>query len=252
MDNIFTLESVSYSYPGGQQALNEITLDIAPGERIVILGANASGKTTLLRILDALIYPTTGRFSAFGHEITEHSIESTEFSRYFRSQVAFLFQNIDAQLFCSTVREELAFGPRHLSMEESKIVQRISEFLDIFRLREIADRPPQTLSGGEKRRTGLAAVLMTAPSVLLLDEPTSGLDPRNRVFLINMLKELSSAGKTVITATHDLELAGVIANRAIILGEDHKIAADGDIASLLGNSDLLSKVNLIAPHAPDY
>lgn len=251
MDCIFTLKSVDYSYPDGRQALHGITLDIVPGERIAVLGANASGKSTLLQILDALIYPTAGRFSAFGHEITERSVEGTEFSRYFRSQVAFLFQNIDAQLFCSTVREELAFGPRHLGMEESKIVQRINDFLDIFRLKEIENRPPQTLSGGEKRRTGLAAALMAAPSVLLLDEPTSGLDPRNQVFLINMIKELSTAGKTVITATHDLELAGVIANRAIILGEDHKIAADGDIASVLRNSRLLSKVNLIALCTPD-
>lgn len=247
-NNIFTIESVDYSYPNGQQALHDITFSIAPGERVAILGANASGKSTLLQLMDALIYCKRGRLTAFGQGITERSVEGTEFGRYFRRQVAFLFQNVDAQLFCSTVEDELAFGPRHLGMDEDKIVQRIESFLDIFNLRDILKRSPQTLSGGEKRRVGLAAVLTVSPSVLMLDEPTSGLDPRSRTFLIDTLQELSSTGKTLIIATHDLELAGDVTDRTIVLGEDHRIYTDAPVTSVLRDHDLLSRVNLVHLH----
>ncbi|HOM73421.1 MAG TPA: ABC transporter ATP-binding protein, partial [Armatimonadota bacterium] len=190
MDVVFSLEHANFTYPDGQTGLENISFQIAQGERVAILGANASGKSTLLYILDALLYPTAGSAKAFGKELTEKSVEGSSFGKFFRQQVAFLFQNVDAQLFCPTVEDELAFGPRHLGFSEVETADRVNDMLNMFQLIKIRSRSPQTLSGGEKRRVGLAAVLTVGPSVLLLDEPTSGLDPRSRVFLVESLIEL--------------------------------------------------------------
>lgn len=247
-DTIFQADCISYVYPGGQAALDNISLKIRAGEQVALLGANASGKSTLLRLLDGLLFPCEGRVIAFGEELSEQSLDGTFFGRFFRSQIAFLFQNVDAQLFCPTVKEELAFGPRHIGLSEKEIAHRIEGMVAMFRLEDVLDRSPQSLSGGEKRRVGLAAILAVGPSVVMLDEPTTGLDPRNRAFLMDTLIELSDAGKTIIVATHDLELAHVVASRGIVLSEDHQIAADTDIHGVLADVSLLSDVNLVHIH----
>ena len=249
MDETFALDRASYTYPGGQPGLTDATLRIRAGEQVAILGANASGKSTLLRLLDALIFSTSGKVSAFGRELSEASTDGTAFGRFLRQQVAFLFQNVEAQLFCATVEEELGFGPRHLGVPEDKIVERIGQICNMFRLGEIRRRSVQSLSGGEKRRVGLAAVLAVGPSVVLLDEPTAGLDPRNRALLVDALLDLADAGKTLVVATHDLELASEVASRAVVLGEDHTIVADGDIGPIIADSELLAEVNLVHLHS---
>jgi cobalt/nickel transport system ATP-binding protein len=155
---------------------------------------------------------------------------------------------VDAQLFCSTVDDELAFGPRHLGMSEDEICRRTEDLVALFNLSEIRGRQPQHLSGGEKRRVGLASVLAVGPSVVLLDEPTSGLDPRNRAFLVDMLLGLSDAGRTVVIATHDLDLARDVTTKSVVISEDHCLAAAGETSSVLDDLDLLEKVNLIHVH----
>lgn len=248
MPPIFSMDHISYAYSDNQPGVIDISMEIKQGEQVVILGANASGKSTLLRLLDGLIFSTSGTVNAFGQSLSERSMDGTPFGRFFRQQVAFLFQNTDAQLFCSSVEEELAFGPRHLGMPESETARRTQDMIEMFRLGQIRHRPPQMLSGGEKKRVGLAAILAVGPSVILLDEPTAGLDPRNRAFLVDTLLDLSEAGKTVIVATHDLSLAKSISRRAVVLGEDHEIAADGPVEDILSDLDLLASVNLVHVH----
>ncbi len=252
MKEIFRVDNAAYSYPSGQAALEGVSLSVAEGEKIALLGANASGKSTLLSILDGLVFPTSGEAYAFGEMLSERTLDGTEFGRFFRRQVAFLFQNVDAQLFCSSVEEELSFGPRHLGMNEKEIKERTEDLVEVFRLEKIRTRAPQTLSGGEKRRVGLAAVLAVGPSVVMLDEPTSGLDPRNRAFLIDCLRELGDAGKTIVIATHDLELAHDVADRGIILTENHKVASDGPIHGILSSHELLERVNLVHVHTHSH
>jgi cobalt/nickel transport system ATP-binding protein len=122
------------------------------------------------------------------------------------------------------------------------------EVLEMIGITKLKDRAPHTLSGGEKKKVSIATVLATNPDVLLLDEPTAGLDPRTQLWLIELLQELGKAGKTIITATHDLDTVEHISKRAIVMGEDHKIVVDGDVEMVMNNLELLLSTNLIHEH----
>lgn len=247
LDPAFFLEKVSFHYPGGEIGLSEIDLSIEQGERIVLLGANGSGKSTLLKVLDGLAFPQAGVVRAFGRVVDEKRLNGDGFNHWFRQQVGFVFQNSDAQLFSANVFEEIAFGPLHMDLTQAQVRQRVAEALEFFGLGHLKDRPPFKLSGGEKRKVALASVLAINPGVLILDEPTSGLDPRTQRWLIDMLIRLGSTGKTLVTATHDLEIVEEIADRVLVFGEDHRIVASGSPQEILSDKPLLLRVNLIDP-----
>jgi cobalt/nickel transport system ATP-binding protein len=143
------------------------------------------------------------------------SIEDSEFRSYFRRKVGFVFRNSDVQLFMPTVFEEIAFGPLQLDLLREDVMSRVGDVMEMMDLKRLRDRAPYTLSGGEKK-VCIASVLVNNPDVLLLDEPTAGLDPRTQLWLIELLQELGRAGKTVITATHDLDIIEQISNRAVV------------------------------------
>jgi cobalt/nickel transport system ATP-binding protein len=241
-----------YSYANGALVLNDVTLDFQPGERTVVLGANGTGKSTLLSLLDGLVFPKSGSIHAFGRPLSEDAFEDRVFSMDFRKRVAFVFQNPDVQLFSSSVWDDVAFGPLQMGYSPSAIKTIVDGLLGMLRISNLRDRAPYTLSDGQKKKVAIASSLATDPDVLLLDEPTSGLDPRTQVWLIELLWELHKKGKTIIAATHDLSIAGDIADRAIVLSEDHTIAADGPFRDIIGNDDLLLKVNLIHEHAHQH
>ncbi len=250
-ETIFELRGVSYSYLGKIDALKGVSLKICRGEQIAIMGANGSGKSTLLAILDALIYPTSGKFYAFGREVTEDlfdSVKEDDFRSYFRKRVGFVFQNSDVQLFSPTVYDEVAFGPLQLDLSPEAVRARVDEVLEFAGITKLRDRAPHTLSGGEKKKVCIASVLATNPDVLLLDEPTAGLDPRTQLWLAELLLEIAQVGKTVITATHDLEIMGQISKRAVVVGEDHRVKVDAPSRDVLSNTELLLDANLIHRH----
>ena len=251
MDSIFDLRNVSYSYVGKIDALKDVTLRINRAELVSIIGSNGSGKSTLLAILNGLIYPTSGEFYAFDNQINEDvfdAIKDNEFRTYFRTKVGFVFQNSDVQLFSPTVYEEIAFGPLQLNVTPEEVKTRVEDVLDMMNITKLRDRSPHTLSGGEKKKVCIATVLVNNPDVLLLDEPSAGLDPRTQLWLVELLQELGQAGKTVITATHDLEIIDQISKRAIVMGEDHKVKEDGDADKVLNDYELLLGANLIHEH----
>ncbi|AKB30085.1 ATPase component NikO of energizing module of nickel ECF transporter [Methanosarcina siciliae T4/M] len=251
MGTIFDLRNVSYSYTGKINALKDINFKANSGEQISIIGSNGSGKSTLLAILDGLIYPTAGEFYAFENMIIEEvfdTIKDNEFRSYFRTRVGFVFQNSDVQLFSPTVFEEIAFGPMQLNMTPEDVETRVMEVLEMMELTKLKDRSPHTLSGGEKKKVCIATVLATNPDILLLDEPTAGLDPRTQLWLTELLQELGNRGKTIIIATHDLELVEQISKRAIVMSEDHMIKVDGNVEKVLDNLELLLSTNLIHEH----
>ncbi len=251
METIFDLRNVSYTYLGKFVALKDVTLKINAGEQVAIMGANGSGKSTLLSILNALIYPTGGEFYAFGNPVTEDvfdSLEDNGQSRYFRKKVGFVFQNSDVQLFCSTVYDEIAFGPLQLDLPKEEVKKRTEDVMAMMGITSLKDRSPHTLSGGEKKKVCLASILAVNPDVLLLDEPTAGLDPRSQLWLIELLQELAGAGKTIITATHDLDIIEQISTRAIVFGEDHTIKVDTDSHKVMNDLELLMSANLIHRH----
>jgi cobalt/nickel transport system ATP-binding protein len=248
----FRLRNIGYAYSSGASVLNDLTLDFPSGERTVILGANGTGKSTLLSLLDGLMFPKSGTIQAFGRDLSEDAFEDRAFSMDFRKRVAFVFQNPDVQLFSSSVWEDIAFGPLQLGYPASAIKATVDGLLEMLRISDLRERAPHTLSDGQKKKVAIASSLAMDPDVLLLDEPTSGLDPRTQVWLIDLLYELHKKGKTVIAATHDLSIAGDIADRAIVLSEDHSVAADGPFREIISNDELLLRVNLIHEHAHQH
>jgi len=251
MGTIFDVRNVSYSYVGKINALNDINIKVEPGEQISIIGANGCGKSTLLAMLDGLIYPTLGEFYAFDNKIVEEvfdTIKDNKFRSYFRKKIGFVFQNSDVQLFSPTVFDEIAFGPLQLDMNPEDVRIRVLEVMEMIEITKLKDRSPHTLSGGEKKKVCIASVLANNPDVLLLDEPTAGLDPRTQLWLIELLQELGTAGKTIIIATHDLETVEQISKRAIVMGEDHGIIVDDRPEKVLENLELLLSANLVHEH----
>jgi len=246
---IYHVENVDYSYPGGLSALRDLRFSIQANERVAVLGANASGKSTLLHLLNGLHFPSRGRVRAFGVPLTEESVETLPFSRQFRRQVGFLFQNSDAQLFCTTVEEELAFGPLQLRLSADAVRQRLEETLQLFEIGHLRDRSPQSLSGGEKKKVALASVFICGPQVILLDEPSAGLDPRTQQWLVAFLDLLHRSGVTLVIASHDLGFVTETTERALVLSEEHRLLFDGAVPDALGNLDLLLSANLIRAHA---
>jgi cobalt/nickel transport system ATP-binding protein len=242
---VFRLTGASYAYADGLPALTDVSLRIGDGERVVILGANGSGKSTLIKVLDGLLFPQQGTFEAFGQAISEATMRDEQFGYRFRRRVGFIFQNSDAQLFSPTVREEIAFGPLQMGLSVAEIEERVEDIAELLQIGKLLDRAPYQLSGGEKKKVAIASSLIINPDVLLLDEPTSGLDPRSQYWLVELLQKLHDSGKTIISATHDLNLVPDIADRALVFSEEHRLIADGPVPDVLKNRGLLLRVNLV-------
>jgi cobalt/nickel transport system ATP-binding protein len=249
VDAVFSCRELRYSYLERFPALDGVSLDVHAGEKLALLGANGCGKSTLLKVLDGLVFPSSGTFWAFGEPVTEDSMEDEQFSRGFRSRVGFVFQNSDAQVFSPTVREEVAFGCLQLGMSQDETLARVEDVLAMLDITGLADRAPFQLSGGQKKRVAIASVLVMNPEVLLFDEPTAALDPRTQHWLAELLVELNRAGKTIVMATHDLDVLDLVADRALVFSEEHRIVAAGAPAELLADRELLTSVNLVHPRS---
>ena len=245
---LLELADVHFEYDAGIPALSGVSLAVRPGERIVVLGANGCGKSTLLKLLGGLIFPRKGTYRAFGREITDPLLSRDPFGMFFRKEIGILFQNPDAQLFNPTVEDEIAFGPLQMNDSPDEVRSKVEEAIRIFGLRGLSGRPPFALSEGEKKKVAIASVMVMDPQVLLLDEPTAGLDPRSSRALVDVIIEMESRGKTVITSTHDLHIVSEIARRVIVFGEDRRILASGTPENILTDRSLLLRANLVHLH----
>ena len=238
------IKDVSFSYEG-DNALNNISLNIEDGESVALMGSNGCGKSTLLKLINGIISPDSGLYKFDNQEITHKKLQDPKFAKAFHQKIGFVFQNSDTQLFCSVVYDEIAFGPRQMGMNEIDVDKRVNDCLSLLNIQDLKNRTPYHLSGGEKRKVAIACVLSLNPDVLVLDEPMNGLDPRTQRWLVEFLVQLSKAGKTLITSTHNLELVSEISNRAILFDENHRIVADMPTEKLLEDIELLKKVNLV-------
>ena len=243
---LFELQDVSFDYEG-VPAIDRLNLQIERGQQIVLLGANGSGKSTLLRLLSALCFPSSGSICFEGKLLTPERSRTDEFISDFRRRTALVFQNPDAQLFNPTVFDEIAFGPLQMQWPHAEITRRVSETMDLMGISHLSSRPPYRLSGGEKKRVALASVLVLDPEVLLLDEPTATLDPRTQSQFIDLVQGWKDTSKTVITATHQLDIVEDIARSALVM-EAGTVVASGSTSEILMNSELLLKSNLIHAH----
>ena len=246
---LFECRDVRYAYQGRFPALCGIDMSISKGQRIAFLGANGCGKSTLLNLLDGLVFPDKGTVAFMGNELTETAFADQGFSAGFRRSVGLVFQNPDVQLFCPTVREDIAFGPLQLGVDEATVKARIGSLAETLSMTHLLDRSPHQLSVGEKRKVAFATVLAIDPDVLLLDEPTAGLDPQTSTHLIEMLSTAAGSGKTIITATHDLHIIEDIADEVYVFGQDRRMAGYGSPAEILADTPLLRANNLIHRHS---
>lgn len=216
------LEDICFAYDG-EVALRHVTLHIKRGETIALQGGNGCGKSTLLKLLNGLVYPEIGTYTFDGKEISEKSLKDNQFSKWFHQKVGFIFQNSDVQLFCGSVEEEIEFGPRQMGLSEEEINRRLEDVIQLLGIDKLRKRAPYHLSGGEKRKVAIACILSMNPEVLVLDEPLAGLDKKTQEWLTGFLLALKTAGKTMIIATHNDELAATLADRIIYMSEEHEI-----------------------------
>ena len=244
---VFELEDVRYTYSRKQVALDGIDLTVWEGEAVAVLGANGCGKSTLLKLLNGLYPPTAGHLRVFGTDIQNVAADVDETHRFHR-RIGLVFQDPDVQLFSPTVGDDVAFGPLQLGLALTEVRQRVEAALRQMGIEHLRDRAPFELSGGEKKRAAIASVLSLEPDVLLLDEPTASLDPRTKWMLVDMILELARQGKTIITATQDLEIVPIIAQRVVVIGENRRILADDKPERILNDYPLLVEANLIHEH----
>jgi cobalt/nickel transport system ATP-binding protein len=248
MNTVFELQGIHYSYLGRYPALRDIDLTIRQGEKVAIIGANGTGKSTLLTLLDGLIFPNQGQIRVFGEPLNENVLLDENIAHRFRKRIGLVFQNADIQLFCPSVREDIAFGPLQLGVDEAEVNKRISEVAQVLNIMHLLDRVPHQLSIGEKRRVAIASVLAIDPDVYLFDEPTAGLDPLTVRHVVDFIVSANQRGKTIITATHDLHIVGEIADTVYVFGKDNRIVREGSPEVVLSDRLFLEKNNLIHIH----
>jgi cobalt/nickel transport system ATP-binding protein len=242
---VFEGIDLCYAYDARFPALEHVSLTINPGERIAVLGSNGSGKSTLLKMLDGLCFPSHGSLRAFGSTLSEAAFQEAAFNYGFRRRVSLVFQDSDVQLFMPSVWDELAFAPLQLGLGREAVKERVEAALVELQIESLRERAPHQLSGGEKKRVALASVLGLSPDVWLLDEPDAGLDPRSLAWLLGFISRQHAAGQTVITATHDLGIVERIASRVYVLGEDHRLVAEGTPREVLADRALLVASGLV-------
>jgi len=221
-------------------ALDGIDLEIEKNEKVILFGNNGSGKSTLLRILGGLYFLKKGNYFFEDKKITKKSV-----NKEFRKSVGILFQNPEAMIFNPTVYDEIAFSLKEFGFDN--IDDRVIEIAKRFEIEKFLKKSPLELSGGEKQKVMLSAILVYEPKLLLLDEPTAAMDPRTSGWFVDFMYDIDI---TCLIATHDLALGYELSNRAVVMSEEHKIIYDGDMEKLMGDVEVLLKANLI--YKPKY
>jgi len=246
---LIEVQKLSHTFASGtpleRRALRDVSLRIAPGERVGIAGRTGSGKSTLVQHLAGLLQPTAGCVLLDGTPAHGRSAAA----RRLRRRVGIAFQYPEDQIFEHTVFREVGFGPRNLGLHESEIASRVNWALSAVGLdaEAMGGRTPFTLSGGEMRRVALASILALRPDVLILDEPTAGLDPRGRRELLERLAASRATPEmTLIAVSHDLDSLARVADRVIVLC-DGEVAADGPTRRVLSSHEALDGTELDPP-----
>ncbi|MEO1928251.1 MAG: ABC transporter ATP-binding protein [Nautiliaceae bacterium] len=216
-------------------ALDGIGLEIKKNEKVILFGNNGSGKSTLLRILGGLYFLKKGNYFFEDKKITKKSV-----NKEFRKSVGILFQNPEAMIFNPTVYDEIAFSLKEFGFDN--IDDRVIEIAKRFEIEKLLKKSPLELSGGEKQKVMLSAILVYEPKLLLLDEPTAAMDPKTSGWFVDFMYDIDI---TCLIATHDLALGYELSNRAVVMSEEHKIIYDGDMEKLMGDVEVLLKANLI-------
>jgi cobalt/nickel transport system ATP-binding protein len=232
---------ISFTYAEGSRALDNVSFQAGDGEFIALLASNGSGKTTLLKALVGLLRPQRGEVTLDGRPVLAWS----EVERCRR--VGMVLQDPDDQLFCATVAEDVACGPRNLDLPEPEVQRRVSDCLAAVEAGHLAGRAIHHLSFGERKRVCLAGVLAMEPRTLILDEPTAGLDPQGEAAMLRLLHRLNrDGGRTILLATHAVDLLPLFASRIVVLNRG-RVIMQGSPAEIFAEPEILARAGLRLP-----
>ena len=232
-----SVNNISFEYPDGFKALENINLSLSKGERLAVLGPNGAGKTTLILQLNGILGDLNGQITLNNNSFSEENISKI------RKSVGLVFQDPDDQLFMPTVLEDVMFGPKNFGFSDELVKKNSMKALEQVKMLQFKDKPPHHLSFGQKRKVAIASVLASEPELLVLDEPSSNLDPASRRELIDILKNLDVS---IILVTHDLPMALEICNRSVILNNG-KITANDETYKILKNEKVMADNRLELP-----
>ena len=235
-DLAICIENLSFAYPDGRQALNDVSLKVCAGEKVAVVGPNGAGKSTLFLHLNGILRGR-GRVHVTGLEVNDKTVRAV------RARVGVVFQDPDDQLFSLTVFDDVAFGPLHMGCPPDEVRERVARALSAVDMAGHEDQMPHHMSLGERKRIAIATVLAMDPEILVLDEPSAGLDPRARRNLISLLRDLS---QTMLVAGHDMRLVWDLCPRALIL-DGGRLVADGATTELLRDAALMERHGLEVP-----
>ena len=237
---LISLDDVSFSYEGGFKALTGATLAIGKGEYVAIVGGNGSGKTTLAKHMNGLLQPTKGAVTVFGMRTDKTSVATLA------RKVGYVFQNPDHQLFCTSVEEEVRFGLDNIGIPRPEATAKAEAAMERLKITNLRDKPPFTLSLGDRRKVTIASVLAADPEVLVLDEPTTGLDLHDSDQLMSTLRDLNDNGRTIVLISHDMRLVAEHVERTVVMAGG-SIALDSGVSRTFSDLELLRKAKLVAP-----
>lgn len=213
---------------GTDPALDDVSLEIRPGERIAVMGPNGAGKTTLLRQLNGLAKPQAGRSVVAGRDTAHHPVG------HLAGEVGYLFQNSDNQLFERTVEREVGFGPRNQRLDKAVVAHRVADALYRTGLEAAAGEHPYELAGSDRKRVALASIVAAGPKLWALDEPTTSLDKAGVELLQSLIAEHTSTGGAAVLVTHDMDFAAAVCGRLIVMDRG-RIVADGPFGKVVEN-----------------
>jgi len=237
---IIEIEDLYHSFPDGWDALNGVSLSIASGEYVALIGPNGSGKTTLAKHLNGLLKPTSGRVVVAGLDTREVDVGTLA------RKVGYVFQNPDHQIFGTTVTEELAFAPVVQGVSADKVKERVEFELNAFGLQDVAGHPPAVLPPGLRRKVAIASVLTARPAVLILDEPSVGLDAREQEELFTRIADYNTIGNTILLISHDMGLVTRWAQRCLLM-TCGTIIADGTPSQVFYDVTALQQAGMKPP-----
>jgi len=242
-DSLKAIETInlSYSYPDGTKALENINFTVNKGENIAILGPNGAGKSTLVHHFNGLLMPTSGKVFVLGKEVSKSNVD------WIRQKVGLVFQDPDDQLFARTVTQDVAFGPTNMGLPSKEIEDRVKWALEVTGLKGLENKSPQNLSQGQKKRAAIAGVLAMKPEIIALDEPMANLDPRTASKILRLLLQLNQElGLTLIIATHDVDFVPLFADKVYVLNKG-KMFLEGPLAEVFLNTETMRSINLRLP-----
>jgi energy-coupling factor transporter ATP-binding protein EcfA2 len=240
MDPIIDVRDLHHIYPTGTHALRGVSLKINPGEFVAIIGQNGSGKTTFVKHLNGLLKATQGEVLVNGLDVSTQKVSAMA------RIVGYCFQNPDHQIFCDTVKKEVAYGPHNLGLSQDEIDLRVEEALSAVGMTQLRDSHPRDLSKGQRQRVAVAAVLSMRPAVLNIDEPTTGQDYQDGIDMLNLISALNQVGHTILFITHDMPMVARYAKRVIVF-KDGEILLDGPTREVFREREILSTTFLAPP-----